>query len=226
MHELERVAFAEAMRDVAAYYDRKLPNPVLAMYWSGLSDLPLDAVKRALNRHVQDPQAGQFMPKIADIRRQVEAGRPDDGHVGPDEAWALAIQARSEDASVVWTDLIAAAFFAAALPLLDVGDKIAARRAFLERYGKDLAAARARGDAPRWHLSGGTDSHLRELAVEDAVRQGRITEAYADKLLPPALPAPSAHAVQLLEHGLATEATSPEVARQHVATLRTLLGMR
>lgn len=41
------------------------------IYWQGLKDLDLQAVRHALNTHVQNPDTGQFMPKIADVRRML-----------------------------------------------------------------------------------------------------------------------------------------------------------
>lgn len=183
MHDAEKRDFARLLQATAAYYDRKLVPETVAIYWSGLADLTLDQVRGALNAHAQDPQAGQYMPKIADIRRAIET-HSDDGHPGPDEAWAIAIKARHESASVVWTDETARAFFEAAMPLLDEGDKVAARRAFIERYERELAASRRAGIAAKWRPSLGSDPHLRHEAIEQAVRLGRIGVDHAHRLLP------------------------------------------
>ncbi len=183
MHDADRSAFAELLNATAAYYDRKLTPDTIAIYWRGLADLSLEAVRAAVNAHVQDAAAGQFMPKIADIRRQIEVHR-DDGHPGAEEAWSIALQARHESSSVVWTEQISAAFFQAALPLLDEGDKIAARRAFLERYERELADARKAGIVAKWVASLGSDPEQREQAIEQAVRLGRLTGEHAQRLLP------------------------------------------
>lgn len=224
MREDERRAFREAMIGVAAYYDRRLDNTTIAIYWRGLADLPLDAVLEALNAHVQDPKAGQYMPKIADIRRAIEATR-EDGHPGPDEAWSIALQARHEGATVVWTEQISDAFFVAAMPLLEEGDKIAARRAFIERYEHTLAEARKQGIDAKWLTSLGTDPAQRAQAVEAAVRQGRITVDHMRELLPPPEAPTGAQAMLALESGIRERAGSDDQARAHIAKLRAILGM-
>lgn len=223
MHDDEKRAFRDLMTGIAAYYDRKLDPTTVAIYWRGLADLPLDAVRAALNAHVQDPKAGQFMPKIADIRRAIESTR-EDGHPGADEAWSIALQARHESATVVWTEQISDAFFVAAMPLLDEGDKIAARRAFMERYEHNLAEARKQGIDAKWIASLGSNADQRASAIESAQRQVRLTADYADKFLPPPeVAAPGA--MLALENGIKDSADSPEQARANIARLRALLGM-
>lgn len=223
MHDGEKVAFRDLMVGVAAYYDRKLDRTTVGIYWNGLADLPLAAVREALNAHVQDPKAGQFMPKIADIRRAIESTR-EDGHPGADEAWSIALQARHESATVVWTEQISDAFFMAAMPLLDEGDKIAARRAFMERYEHVLAGARKQGVGAKWLVSLGGNRDQREQAIESAVRQGRLSADYAHKLLPaPEGAVPGA--LLALENGIKDAAGSPEQARANIAKLRAVLGI-
>ncbi len=219
MHDREKREFMELMHATAAYYDRKLLPAVIATYWAGLADLSLEAVRAALNAHAQDPQAGQFMPRIADIRRQIELRR-DDGHPGPDEAWSIALPARDESASVVWTSLIHAAFEQVAKPLLDEGDKIAARRAFIERYEHDLAAARRRGELAVWEPSLGTDRDGREAVVRRAIEAGRLRADHAPALLP----APPIDVRPLLAAPVST--ASPEVVAAAKAALRRFLGRK
>ena len=184
MRDDERTAFGEVVQRVGAYYDRRLTPEVIGIYWQGLSVLSLDAVRAALNRHVQDPQAGQYMPKIADIRRQVEAAKPDDGHPGADEAWSIAIRAQHEGATLVWTESMCDAFFVAAQPLLDAGDKIAARRAFIDRYESVVAEARRTGQRARWQVTLGHDVAGREAPLVQAVQLGRLGREAAAKLIP------------------------------------------
>lgn len=223
MRDDEKRAFRDLMTGVAVYYDRKLDPTTVGIYWRGLADLPLDAVREALNAHVQDPKAGQYMPKIADIRRAIESSR-EDGHPGADEAWSIALQARHESATVVWTEQISDAFFTAAMPLLDEGDKIAARRAFMERYEHVIAEARKQGIDAKWVVSLGANADQRAQAIESAVRQGRLTTDYAHKLLPPP-EAAAPGAMLALENGIKDAAESPEQARARIAKLRAILGM-
>lgn len=222
MHDGEKREFRALMETTAAYYDRKLLQSTIAIYWNGLADLTLDAVRDALNAHAQDPQAGQFLPKIADIRRQIEAKR-DDGHPGPDEAWAIALPARHESASVVWTPQIAAAFFGAAMPLLDEGDKIAARRAFIERYEREVAQARRDGIEAEWAPSFGSNPMLRAEAVESAALSGRISGEHAQKLLP--APEFTEHSLRLLESASSRRVAGDHRPRESLDALRRMLRL-
>lgn len=224
MRDADQKPFFALMDQTAEYYDRKLTAGTKAMYWQGLSDLSLEAIRAALSAHMQDAQAGKFMPKIADIRAALEARREDDAHPGAEEAWSIALGARDEGASVVWTEQISQAFFVAALPLLDEGDKIAARRAFLERYERELVDARRAGVRAQWIASLGSDPHQRGQAIEQAVRLGRLSGEHASKLLPHSEPA--ALNMRAIENGVRAASTSPEEAKARTAALRTLLRLQ
>ena len=63
--------FDSMMQAVAGMYGRDLSPGVISLYWQGLQHYDLSAVREALNRHVQNPDSGQFMPKIADIRKML-----------------------------------------------------------------------------------------------------------------------------------------------------------
>ena len=224
MRDADQKPFFTLMDQTAEYYDRKLTASTKAMYWQGLADLSIEAVRAALNAHMQHALAGKFMPKIADIRAALEANRTDDGHPGGDEAWSIALQARHENASVVWTDQIAQAFFTVALPLLDEGDKIAARKAFLERYEREIVQARKAGIVAKWVTSLGSDPKQREQAIDQAVRLGRLTNEYAQRLLQRADPITPA-AMLALENGVQSASTTPEEARARTAALRAMLRL-
>lgn len=71
MQQSEFDAFSDMLQAVAEYCGKPLSPGVIAIYWQGLKDLDLSAVRHALNAHVQNPDTGQFMPKIADVRRML-----------------------------------------------------------------------------------------------------------------------------------------------------------
>lgn len=71
MQQTEFDAFSDMLQAVAEYCGKPLSPGVVAIYWQGLKDLDLSAVRHALNAHVQNPDTGQFMPKIADVRRML-----------------------------------------------------------------------------------------------------------------------------------------------------------
>lgn len=82
-------AFSTMLQSVAEYCGKPLSPGVIAIYWQGLRDLDLAALRHALNAHVQNPDTGQYMPKIADIRRMLGGTTQDAALV----AWAKVDQA-------------------------------------------------------------------------------------------------------------------------------------
>ncbi|WP_093534251.1 hypothetical protein PWP89_13080 [Stenotrophomonas rhizophila] len=124
--------------------------------------------------------------------------RIEDGHPAPNEAWAIAIRAADEGATVVWTGQTRDAW-AAAYPLVLAGDKIAARQAFLEVYTRLVKEARAARELGSHHVSLGSDVSGRDSVLRQAVAAGQLAhEQVAEHL---ALPAsnPTFNAVALLE---------------------------
>lgn len=107
--------------------------------------------------------------------------RIDDGRPGANEAWAMV--PRSEAESVVWTDEMAAAM-ASAQPLLEAGDAVAARMAFIEHYQREVAAARHAKRPVRWFASLGHDRLGRECVLREAVEKNRLGFEHAKRLLP------------------------------------------
>lgn len=113
--------------------------------------------------------------------------RIDDGHIGPEEAWAML--PRDEACTVVMTGEMAEAW-GIARPLIDAGDEIAGRMAFREVYVSLISQARAERRPPKWFSSLGHDIHGREQALREAVEKGRLTYGHAAKLLPDYSPSP------------------------------------
>ena len=107
--------------------------------------------------------------------------RLDDGHLGPESAWAL-VGGLREDDSVVWTEEIAQAY-GGVLGLLP-DDPIAARMAFLETYRGLLGTARSQRRAPVWMPSLGFNAAARVAALGAAVATGRLTVEVAGRNLP------------------------------------------
>ena len=107
--------------------------------------------------------------------------RLDDGHPGPERAWAM-VAKLTEDDTIVWTDEIAEAY--SLVQHLD--DRVAARMAFLEHYREKLAVARAAHRLPRWMASLGWDPSRREGVITAAVKEGKLLPAVTQGMLPPA----------------------------------------
>lgn len=110
-------------------------------------------------------------------RIQAEDGRP-----GRDEAWAIALASNDEFDTVVMTDEIQLALNAAR-PVLDVGDKIGARMAFINAYDRFVTEARTNGQAVNWHISLGFDAGRRVAAINKAAELQRIPQERAHLLI-------------------------------------------
>ena len=138
--------------------------------------------------------------------------RVDDGHPGPEEAWAML--PRDEFITVVWTQQMASAW-GLVRHLMDEGDMVAARMAFREAYVRLVGSAREERRRPQWSQSLGHDVSGREMPLREAVAKGRLTKSWAQSLLPPPGTA------QALLPG---PATVGEVARRKLSDMRKIVS--
>lgn len=102
-HEFRK--FSELMYLVAEQYSKKLSDGLIALYWQGLAHYDFEAVKQALSRHMQNPDNGQFMPKIADVVRMMTGTTQDSALI----AWAKvekALRRVGSGQSVVFDDAV------------------------------------------------------------------------------------------------------------------------
>lgn len=190
MDDREKGEFAKVLRTTLDLYGKATTGESIALWWALLAPYPLQAVKVALGDHCRE---SKFSPTPADVIAMLRAA---DGRLSADEAWAIAIDAKDEAATVVWTDEMRDAFHEAAQPLLENGDKVAARMAFVEAYRRLVAAARRQGKEQHWNISLGDDKQGRVHAVTRAVEAGRIESRMARHYLP--APEPTAEGLALL----------------------------
>lgn len=90
--------------------------------------------------------------------------RIDDGRPGPEEAWAMVPKSESDSAAMtgeVWEAMFVA------LPLINAGDLIGGRMAFLEAYRGRVSKARAEREPISWRITYGHDKAGREAAQRD-----------------------------------------------------------
>lgn len=188
---------------------------VAAVWFEVLRPYTLAQVTAGMTAHMRAPATGRTLPIPADIVAQIEGVAADDGRPGGNEAWAIALDARHESATVVWTEEMAEAW-SFATPIMDIGDETGARMAFLEAYARCCKSARASGRAVRWTASLGHDEAQRARAIQAAAAAGRLVDGgiAADVQ---ALPAPRA-AVALP----APAAGDSEAKREALAALRQL----
>lgn len=84
MQKSDRKRFGNALMACAEMYGKSLSDALVELYWQGLADVDIGAVEQAIARHMSNPDSGQFMPKLADIRR-VLSGTTQDAAL---KAWA------------------------------------------------------------------------------------------------------------------------------------------
>lgn len=175
MTPTDKPQFVQVLRATMSLYNREVANDALHLWWGALEHLPIEAVTKALQAHIQG-EGGHFAPLPADV---IKATKAASGHPSPDEAWAIAVSAQDEYESVLWTRQIAEAS-GIADPILATGDKVGARMAFLSAYERITKEG-----PPSWFISLGIDQIRREIVIDKALRLGRIDEGYARQIMPP-----------------------------------------
>lgn len=151
------------------------PRPLMIMA-EDLSDYALADVLNALKRCRREVK-GRLT--LADIMERIDSS---DGFPGAEEAWSL--MSRPEDDTVVITEEMAEAM-QYARPLLNEGDKIAARMAFKDAYLRIIRESRDNHRKPRWFVSLGHEKQSRAQPIADAIRNGKLTLDHSIRLLSP-----------------------------------------
>lgn len=86
MNDRERLLATLAA--VYAFYERELTELACEFWLEDLGQFPIEAVERAFAAHRRDPERGQWLPKPADIIRQLQG----DTSQRAELAWAAALQ--------------------------------------------------------------------------------------------------------------------------------------
>lgn len=173
----------ENIAATAELMGREISPAAAMMMAKDLEQYPSDVVIQALSNLRRDAKS-RF--STGAIIEQIEKLQPD-GRPGADEAWAMIPM--DEYVSTVMTQEMADALHIAQ-PLLDEGDKIAARMAFKEAYSRIVETNKRNGVKPSWFPSLGHDKEGRESVLAEAVRLGRLDADHAIGLLPPEKIAP------------------------------------
>jgi len=141
-----------------------------------------------------------------------------------DEAWSIALSASDEQETVVLTAEIRQAM-AASNPILEAGDKIGARMAFMSAYERLVSFARAEDRSAAWEVSLGFDAARRVTAIESAVRAQLITQEVGTKYLADLRIAPVTPDGQAIAGLLTGEIRTPPSAaiRAKLAEVRLIL---
>lgn len=169
------IAILEALGVTAELTGTDITTAALRVMEQDLDAYPEEAVLQALSRCRKELSGRLTLAAI--IQRVQEL----DGRPGPEEAWGMI--PKDESGSVIWTDEMAQAF-GNCYQLLDDGDHIAARMAFVESYRTLVRQAREFKNPVKWTPSFGHDPSLREGAILKAVELGRLPVQRACALLP------------------------------------------
>ena len=222
MNSTDRAGFAAHILAIAEIYGKALSTPAIGIYWTALQGYPLAAVQRAIERHVQDSEAGRFFPKPADLIRQLRPRAGDDDHPDPDEAWGLLVRLLGDERETgVLTEEMRVGW-QACQPILELGDEVGARKCFLTVYVRHVEDARRHGQRARWTVTLGTCPQLRARRLAEAVQAKRLSRAQMTALLPGPAPASLDQVAGLLEGPGASkqEAKTAERLRALAALLR------
>lgn len=179
MNREEKAKFADMIGGLLETYHQPEPSSrVMANWWSTLVDLPFEIVERSVTQYMR---TGKYPPKPSDIRGLIEDALKA-RWFSADEAWAHAQRALDESDTVVWTQEASRAFHVAQ-PLLELGDKVGARKAFEAAYERAVATAAEERRQPRFLVSEGWDKARRIEVISRAKAEGFLPEDQADKYL-------------------------------------------
>lgn len=163
----------KAIAVTAELTDTDLSESAARVMAEDLASFPEEQVLKALVKCRRELK-GKL--RISDVLDRLDDGRPE-----PNEAWAMI--PKDEYKTVVWTREMAEAC-GIARSLLEDGDHVAARMAFLESYKAKCAESRNNGMPVSWEPSLGFDKNGREQVLIEAIEKGRLTQQHVAGLLP------------------------------------------
>jgi hypothetical protein len=166
----------QAVAVTAELTQTQMSNIAQAAMVEELLSCDFNAVITALVRCRRELRNGGFT--LGAVMERIDDGRP-----GPDEAWAIAMEAQDEAVTVVWCDEIREAF-AVARPVLSDGDKTGARMAFKNAYERLVRDAKVQNKPARWSPSLGWDADHRRAVLTQAVETGKLSAQSVAGLLP------------------------------------------
>ena len=77
MIDADKARFSALMTGLSEYYRQPLSEFAMQIYWQALERFDFMAVNDAANRHAQNPDTGQFLPKASDLIRMMEGSTKD-----------------------------------------------------------------------------------------------------------------------------------------------------
>ena len=181
MIDQDKREFLAVIERTADLYDKKIPKERVSVYWDALAHRSLDDIRLAINSHIQDKDRGRFFPLPADIAAQL----PNEASawLTADEAWASCPKDESDSAAMC--DEIASALYLAK-DLIEFGDMVAARRAFIDNYSRLVDEAKREGRNPVWWASLGHNPETRHKAQSQIVERQNLALPPAERKALPA----------------------------------------
>jgi hypothetical protein len=76
--------FASLLAGLGEMYDKEITPMMADMYWDALKEFDYEAVSKAAQLHMKNPEGGQFFPKVADLVRHLSGNNTDKGM----QAWS------------------------------------------------------------------------------------------------------------------------------------------
>lgn len=167
----------------------ELKPAAVMMMVADLAEYDFTAVANTLTRCRKELTGKLTLKGILDLLA------PAGGWLTANEAWSRALPAANERNTVIWTVEARKAWFVA-LPMIEAGDKVGARMAFIAAYEREVANAKNTGAQPQHEVSPGDDEMLREAAIRQAQTEGLLPAPAKPLALPK--PTPEQEAVMAI----------------------------
>lgn len=183
MRETELEDFKDVMRDASEAIGQGGPytDGALELMFAALRDLDLRDIQVSLITHMGGPN-GKWRPNVHYVREAIRSKLASQW-VSADEAWATVPKLESDTGIL---NQVTAAALCVAQDLIDDGDMIAARRAFIEAYNSRVERAKSDPDpekrVPKAWVSGG--NHPERFQDPHGERQLLLEKGRAAGLLP------------------------------------------
>ena len=157
------IVVIQILKAMAEMYDKKMSDNQIKLFLNDLSAFSEEELIIALKK------CRFNLNKYPTVHEIIE--RIPNWHPSANEAWALI--PRSENDSCCWTTEIKKSYF----EVIDLynDDKIAARVAFIENYNKKINDALMLKSRPKWELSLGYDKTHRQIIIEKAIEEKKIS---------------------------------------------------
>ena len=140
MTSADRKQFVDMLQAVYAMQRVDLSDAVTELWWAALEEYDLPVVLDAFKRHTKNPDVGQFLPKPADVIRQLEGSTQDVALL----AWARVVDALKRHGTYVSVDFADPIIHRVLTDLggwIWLGQQVEAEMPFIEKRFRDAYRA-------------------------------------------------------------------------------------